>query len=353
MSAKDVFKEPISGGNSFATKKLFEAIDNNIKSNIPLNSSLKKISKALANSNLRTAYFTYGEFWLLNFQADYFANLVNFKFEKWHVNRAVNLAIKMGVLYGAGAIKKIGDKYVALYISEIIKDEYGYPSKIKWLLADKMLISQSTSPMSNRGIIESDVDENTILFIPNDVELGGLIKWYPFIKQLENLLKMLYTHSYSYVKSVLYNVSDPNAITDEIDLYFNLENPFLINTSDDAILQNKFKEFKINSSTNSNDLINYIKEFLNIYYDLIGRRYNSDKKKERNVSDEVNATQENYDILQRPYKQNIMFFIDEIKQKWNENYILEIEKSEKSELENDESNYTNDVSKVSQKALKR
>lgn len=344
---KELFNDIRDGGNTFATKELLKTIDNNIRAG--LGTSLKKISKAIYNNSLKSSLNCYDTFWLLNFQADYFANLVNYKFKKWDVNRAANLAVKMGVMYGAGAIMKIDNKYIPLYVSQIETDAYGYPEYISYQRADYLLINNSMNRAlypKNKGIIRKKINDDIILFLPYDVELGGLIKWAPFLKQFETLLKMLYTHSFSHIKSVLYNVSDPAAITDEIELYFNAENPLLINTSDDSILQNKFKEFKINSGGGS-ELVDYINEFLKIYYDLLGRRYNTDKKKERNISSEVDASQENYDILQRPYKQNIIYFIDEIKERWGENYTLE---NEKNELDDDEYNNPTQPLKVVQNA---
>lgn len=346
---KDIFKSVITGGNAYETKLELNAIDDLIKTN--METSLKAVSKAIYSSPLKTSLNCYNEWWLLNFMTDYFANIVDFKFKNYKVNRAAMLAIRMGVMFGAGAVLKVNNKYVPLYISEVITDEYGEPIKIKYNRADYMLINQAYSEYDlTKGIQEMEINENLILFMPDNVQIGGLIKWQPFLKQFSNLLKMLYTHSFSYVKSVLYNISDPTAITEEINLYFNLENPFLINTSDDAILQNKFKEFKINAASGSNDLINYINEFLKIYYDLLGRRYNTDKKKERNLTGEVDASQENFDILQRALRLNIEYFIEEIKDKFNENFTL---KSEKMQQEEEEANNIAEPSKVSQKAPKQ
>lgn len=307
---------PTSGGNTYTVYDLIKAIDNNIQSTyVKANVVSKAITKA--NSSAANSYNTW---WLLQFQADYFSNLIDFKLDNWEVNRQVAIAIRLGVIYGSSVLWKRGNTVTAMYVNSLELNENGQPARVKMYRGDYVLMNQSLD-FKKDGInwIERDILGNSdfIVFIPNDYNLGGLIKWMPFINQLERLLKMVYTHSYSYTKSILYNVKDKNVIADELALYFSCDNPFLINTGDESVLSNKFKEFEIHKNNGNTDgLIQYVKEFLNLYYDLIGRRYNSDKKKERNISNEVDASQENYDILQRPIKRNIEYLIAQIEERW-------------------------------------
>lgn len=322
-------ESPISGGNNYTLYSLIEAVEQNINARV----SNEAISKAISKTNLSNNR-TYNTYWLLNFQADYFSNLVDFKLDNYQVNRQVAIAIRLGIIYGSSVLWKRGNQVTAMYVNNLELDEAGSPKRVKMYRGDYVLMSQSLD-FKKDGIqwIERDVsnDENFFIFIPNDYNLGGLIKWMPFIIQLENLLKMLNTHSYSYLKSILFNVKDKDALLQELELYFNPDNPFLINTGDESVLSNKFKEFQIHKDlSNTDGLIEFIKEFLNIYYDLIGRRYNSDRKNERNITSEVNASQENYDILQRSLKRNINYMLEFIEEKWGYKNMVKEQENQKT-----------------------
>lgn len=330
---------PINGGNTLTIKQLIEAYQKNINVNIKSGYISNAISKA--NSSSLNSYNTY---WLVQFQADYFANLVDFRFDSVHITRQVAIAIRLGIIYGSSVLWRRGNTVTAMYVNKMETNESGEPAIVKMYRGDYVLMNQSLNDFQvdwiERDLTSPDNIENFITFIPNDFNLGGLIKWMPFINQLERLLKMLYTHSYSHAKSILYNVKDKKTINDELELFFNCDNPFIINTGDESILSNKFKEFQTVKQTGDVDgLINYIKEFLNIYYDLIGRRYNSDKKKERNVSSEIDASQENFEILQRPIKRNIELLLKEIELKWQWKNTLkqETDKNQENDINHSES----------------
>lgn len=335
---KTVFNSnpPIDGGNSAVT----QAVINALSKNIDLGINKKDISEALSKTNLNFNK-TYNVWWLLQFQADYFANLVNFKFDNYQVNRQVSLAIRLGIIYGSSVLWKRGNKLTAMYVNNMELDEAGYPKRVKMYRGDMVLMNQNVD-ISNQILdwVERDVenDENFFVFMPHDVNLGGLLKWMPFLNQFETLLKMLNTHSYAYLKSILYNVKNKKSFIEDIELYFNAENPFLINSgSDKTLTENKFKEFEIFKQTNNTDgLIQYINDFLNIYYDLIGRRYNSDRKPERNISNEVDASQENYDVLQRPIIRNINYLLEYVEQKWGWKNLLKNQAKEAMEESDDD-----------------
>lgn len=323
---------PIDGGNTNAIVNNLKAIASNIGIN---NITKKEISNAIRKTNLNFNK-TYNVWWLLQFQADYFSNLVNYKLDDYQINRQVGLAIRLGVIYGCSILWKHGEKITAMYVNSLELDEEGYPLRARMYRGDMVLLNQSMDLQNMKlNWIDRDVsnEDEFFVFIANDVNLGGLLKWMPFLNTLETLLQMLNTHSYSYLKTILYNVRDKKSFLEDLELFFDANNPFLINTMDENVLANRFKEFEIHKGVNTADgLINFIKDFLNIYYDLIGRRYNSDKKKERNIASEVEATQENFDILQRTLVRNIIYMLEFVEKKWGfKNEIDSMEELDESD----------------------
>lgn len=335
-----VFNEtpPITGGNTYTTQQILDAVNGNIQIDLK-QYDIKSISKALKKTNLNLNK-TYHIWWLLQFQADYFSNLVDFKFDNYQVNRQVALAIRLGMIYGSSILWRVGNKITAMYVNKIEMDEQGYPKWVQMYRGDMVLMNQQIDfDKQKMNWIEREIadDENYFVFIPNDVNIGGLLKWMPFLNMFETLLRMLNTHSYAYLKSMLYNVKDGSSFEKELELFFDADNPFLINSGDDTIMGNKFKEFQIFKNTNDTDgLIQYIKEFLNIYYDMFGRRYNSDKKRERNITNEVDATQENYDVLQRANIRNINYMLEWVEQKWGYKNLLADKSQEEMEESDDD-----------------
>lgn len=314
---------PISGGNFYNSKQFIKNKDSLTRIQFQtLNNIQNDIKDKLNSSN-----FCYNYWFLLQQQADYFTNLVQFRFTTKELTEAIYKVIRAGVIYGkSGVWITSTGKLIPLYINEVIYDPFdGHPIKLSAALIDKVFSQKSTQPQNINYVWfdeKEDNFDNIYIFNSTSTGFGGLITWRPFLLQLENILKMLYTHSYSYLKTVLYDVKDPTTSTKEIELFFSSENPFLINVgNDDTLLSNKFKEFNF-TNTDKNGFFEYLENFLNTYYSLIGRRYNIDFKKERNVTSEVEASQDNFDVLQNELKQYILHLLEWIRLKKGDDYVI-------------------------------
>lgn len=323
--ADNIFRKdpPITGGTFYNSKQFFNAKESLTKMQFnTLNNLQKDLKEKLKSDN-----FTYNYYFLLQQQADYFSNIVPFRFNTKELTEAIYKVIRCGVIYGKSAvwITSLG-KIIPLYINDIDYDPFdGRPIKINACLIDKIFSQKVIKPTNVNFVwFEENKDDFSNLYIFNSTSngFGGLITWQPFLRQLENLLRMLYTHSYSYLKTVLYDVKDPSAISKELDLFFSNENPFLLNIGgDDVLFTNKFKEFNF-TNTDKSGFFEYLEKFLNTYYSLIGRRYNVDFKKERNVSAEVESSQDNFDILQNELYQYIKHLLDWVYLKTGVEYVI-------------------------------
>lgn len=302
---------PLTGGTFYASKHNMKAREELI--NVKLLNS--KISDSV-KSKLQTSDYTYPLYFLMQQQADYFTSLVRFRFNDKHLTENIYKVIRCGVIYGKSALWHTMRGIVPLYIADVKYDGYtGRPYYMKAALVDNVFSQKALEPNINNWLEFDELEFNNIyIFNSSSTGFGGLIRWLPFLKQFENLLKMLYTHSYSYLKFITYDVKDPNYVNAEMELFFSNESPFLINLGDDTLLRNKFKEFNF-TSADKNAIFDYLNNFLNVYYSLIGRRYNVDVKRERNVSSEVTASQDNFDTLQNELKTYIYMMLDWIKNK--------------------------------------
>ena len=98
-------------------------------------------------------------------------------------------------------------------------------------------------------------------------------------------------------------------------MFFDPTNPFVVNLGVQEELSNRFASEDIASTKTGTDAIDYYNKLISIYYHLFGRKINNDVKKERNISSEVEASQENYDVVQSDWLNQFAIFIEELKQK--------------------------------------
>lgn len=300
------FGIPVTGGTAYTTATTLDATESIIRSYASVNNTLNDIAKKLDAQN-----YTYPLWFLLQQQADYFVSLLPFITSDKQTTEAIFKTIRVGVIYGNSALWNTQGGLIPLYINQVWYDNiYGYPLKMKCALADQILATKQLTPQSNNWVtFESGEFNNVYIFNSSSTGFGGLVRWLPFLKQLENILKMLYTHSYSFLKFITYEVKDPAFLNNELELFFNTNTPFLINVGDNSLISNKFKEFNFGNS-DKNAFFEYLKNFLNTYYSLIGRRYNIDYKKERNVTSEVEASQDNFNILQYELRSYVKLMLD-------------------------------------------
>lgn len=310
---------PITGGSFFADKQLIQAKESLFKSNFVSQRIEDNIKK-----NLNTENFTYNIYFLIHQQADYFTSMVKFRFSDKNLTENLYKAIRCGVIYGRSALWWTSQGLIPLYIGDIQYDSFtGKPQYMKAALVDNIFSQKQLEPQINNWVkFNAGEFENIYIFNSSSMGMGGLIRWNPFLKQLENLLKMLYTHSYSYLKFVLYDVKDPNFIEKEMKLFFNIESPFLVNLGDESLIRNKFKEFNFSNAA-KNEIFEYINNFLDLYYGLIGRRYNVDVKRERNIKGEVEASQESFDAMMNELRQYIILMLEWVEFKTGAECIYE------------------------------
>lgn len=325
---------PITGGNSFAVKNVIDSQSQFYKSTIPVSPGANDKYKYKTDGD--SLMNCYPLWYLLQFMADYFSNLIPFRFDSQFITEQCYKAIRTSCIFGnaclvntvIGSDKKGNDILapIAYYIANLKTDPYGIPLKLKVYPAGDLFMN--TAVMEAYGDKDKfkeeisklhflDLDYKPDIYILNYSAggWGGLTKWLYFLKQLERILKMFYNSGYALTKSIIYNVSDRSASLQELDIFFS-NSPFIINTGDDEILGNRFKPFEL-SSDSKMAIADYLNSFMEIYYALLGRRTNIDYKKERNITSEIAMSQDNYDILQNEFKTYITLMLEWVSKQYN------------------------------------
>lgn len=257
----------------------------------------------------------YNVWMVLNFHCEYFANYFKLKCEDQSLLETVIKVFKGYFYFGNAGILFINNKLVPVYeiksnfnnSGDLISVEVGYLNELFTKEFDQIY-----KPPNNIFTIKKDM-------LDNYIRIGGgtsaYIKWLPFVKLQTQVLNMCNDHRYFIHKNLGINVKDVSAFQKEMEIYFNLEVPFFIN---------------IGSTTNTNTnnfvdlggvdaahdkILTYYDQITKIYYELLGRRKNTDYKKERNITAEVNASQENFSVLLNNEKHFKELFLKKISEK--------------------------------------
>lgn len=356
LTPDEVFNSapPLNGGNAFSTNELIKAIDQNIRTGNENLLDIQAVSGSIISEfSSKAINDTYNFWWLLNFMTDYFANLVQFNFKDSWLQKQVIQSIKIGVMFGDSGLHKPSDcdKWIGMFVSKYHCDKYGIPYECDGTPTNQLsmtnLSPMDTSPAfkSNNQIISNmKIDEDIVLFNPWSFSIGGIVRWRPFLNQMVDILKQLRTYGYGLTKKLAYNIHDKSAIADEVKLFMDPDVPVLVNIgTSGGLINNKFSGIDFGQGNNTLQFIEYVKYFFDIYYSLLGRRFNNDKKQERNIAGEVDATQEQFDVLQHEIVTNIKNYLEDIKKKTGIDYevVNDIEQQEQEQYQEQEEGFNN------------
>lgn len=272
---------------------------------------LKDVTKSLLTDMTINPYI------LLMYQANYFCGTCEFETENHYFKRLLMLCIRGAFLYGTSGLLKNGDKAEPLFVTSIEYDNLGNIEEAKVFNLDLLITNMNrnqtnidVSSLTLRTLNKKEC-ENLALFQWGVMGFSAWITIYPFVQFQNQLLKMIIIQSYSYNKKAFLNIENPTAAKREVKQYFNPANPFIITTATGKQLSNRFSIEDIANSA-SNDFLEYYEKAVYAYYHILGRRINNDFKKERNVSDEVNASQENYDVIQSDWLKYFEIFVSQV-----------------------------------------
>lgn len=314
-----IFKKqpPITGGNSYTLNERLNAQE---KIDLSSRYHLAQVKDSLLNKGKQKAFLderTIDPYWLLQLQANYFCNIIQFECDSPYFKEMIIKVIRCAFLNGKAGIifDKLTNKVYAVSVSNVEYDLYGNIISVDYQAIDSVITSESTKAISRLKKLRLYADETKQIAVFNWGTLGisaWVIMW-PFIKQQASLLRVMNTMIFSFIKKFIYKVNDPLASKDEMELFFDLDNPFIIETGLTDGIKNKFSAFEVGNTGSQKDYIDYYEKSIQIWYDLFGRRLNTDTKKERNIVAEVDASQESYDNLHLEICNQFDIFAERVK----------------------------------------
>lgn len=320
---------PMSGGNSYETNIALEVqkqldlqsiqYGNNVRNLATDINNLKQTLDEISNKFVFSK--TINPYILLNYQANYFCGTCKFETSDMNLKRMVLNVIRGAFLFGVAGILKEDNNLIQYYITNM---EWGIDGKLKKCKVyelelminnvNKLQREPDTNKLAFRELNE-DQCKNLAVFQWGVMGFSAWITIWPFINFQNDLLTMILIQSFIYNKKFIYTTNNFTSIADEMELFFNPTNPFVVNVGAtlNKELPNRFTTNDLSNNFDNNDLLDYYNKTIAVYYHIFGRRINNDVKKERNVSNEVEASQENYDIIQSDWLNFFEIFINNLK----------------------------------------
>lgn len=315
----DFFKpQPVSGGNSFVTHiELKEQIERNIQSQNMTIPPTADIDVNQLGLNKKFGESNYDFYRMLSFEADYYCNRWPFLSDSAELQRKVMIVIRTAFFYGVACLYKFQSRYYPCYIQKAITANSGEYIYLVLRPAGEVLGQATANPKFSkempRFIVKGENLLNVAVYEWDTTKMGAYYRFSPFINQKQRIAKMLTSDVYTYFKSHEYNVTDPDNLKKEMDLYFDEDLPFKIKVGvTEAGQTNKFKTAEHASTTTSLPFIQYVEFWQKFWYSTLGRRTNMDQKRERNITSEVEASQSAIDVLENDNYLHYLIFLKEV-----------------------------------------
>lgn len=281
-------------------------------------SAIKAVNKKLIDEKNIQPYF------LLQSQANYFCGTCRFDTKDLKLKRMVINVIRCAFLNGIAGIyvNKTLNILEPVYLTQL---EYGIDGNLK--SCKKLPLNTILMKMNESKSLVKDEDligfitlnekecENLCIFSWGTMGYSAWLTIWPFVNLQHLMLTICIINAFVFNKKWIYRINNFTSISDEIELFFDPTNPFVVNLGVQEELSNRFASEDIASTKTGTDAIDYYNKLISIYYHLFGRKINNDVKKERNISSEVEASQENYDVVQSDWLNQFAIFIDELKEK--------------------------------------
>lgn len=351
--SKDELKQPITGGNNFQVQKEFQARLNNMLSSIDL-----------SNDNLDSV--VYDEYFLMIFQKNYFCNLFDIETDDIEFKKAWIIFVELCFWYGDAALINNGiegiedtTQLIPVYIKEkkytplgdIKKDfEYYDGGAILPLMGD----SKMWKPKPSIDI-KAKVNKSEFVYGKWNTQAYGAWVWmYKFIKFQKELMYLTHGSAYLQKEIFFYKINNVDTIQDEIRTLYNPKINIVptigINwEGGETRLENRWLSDKLSNdpSMTINDVYDW---HMDKYYELFGRKHNVDFKHERNVTSEVEASQEQFDVLINETKKYMEMVLKECEEKFGKKGVLKLDveynyENQEDDISNNDRTSEKDTSK--------
>lgn len=305
------FEAPVSGGNIF-------------EKNIEHNNQIDKTLKITWNANESNAEIddeigsiiddkSYNWYFHLLFEANYYANTINFECDDTQICRTIKRVIHNAFLLGQAGLyyDSLINEWVCV---NIVKTEYEkgklVGAKIDNAIdIDANYIENIIKNKDNELAYDANI-KKLVIFKWNTNGFGAYITHLPFVKLKKQILDQITVASLLSLKQIEYVTDTESGSHEELKHWLKPYRWWIFKRKRS---QDRIRLIETEAMINRQQAImdTYV-QTIDIYNDILGKRNNVDAKKERNISSEVDASQEQFDCLQREWLDNFKWFCSDL-----------------------------------------
>ena len=340
--------QPISGGNSFTEKVARDAnmsvMQNDLLrlsrinaesgdgSDVPPSTPLSSnpLSSSSAEAFIKESEIQ--QYFLYEYQANYFANTIDFECEDKELFLKIKLLIRCAFKDGVACLFKQKGK---IGVGLVTNRKYNAFSELEE--CDVIPVSPTLAKYTKEDRDKWEKDNKlTMKLKRKDVAIfqwsnSGISNWvtiFQYCNIQRKLLNMINIDIYTMNKKFVYTINNPMTAAKEIDWFFD-DSSFAIIKPSTMELDNRLEWSEAATKDTGSKLIEFYKQHTGIYNAIFGRRTNNDFKKERSITNEVSLTEDNYQILEKEWMDLFKVFVDEASHYLNINITF----NEKENLE--------------------
>lgn len=278
--------------------------------------------QSYTNNLVTPKYFL---FWNL---CNYYTNLFQYNTNNVDLNNEIKKMLTIGFFNGKAALyfNPVSDRWQAVAIENINYTRYGTVKGYRINL--HFDIENGDLGNYNPDYTITNVEPNRIVYYQTKQHGFSCWVWLrEFINTQQQLLNQISVSNLINNKIIGFELSNKDDSKSAIKSFLN-PTRFFFYTRKEASLSKMIKFVsEFNDVSISERYLEIYRQTIDIYKDMYGIRNNTDYKKERNVSDEVNATQQWFDVLENELFTQFRLFV----QRFNQN----IHSKERIEFTND------------------
>lgn len=320
--------QPISGGNSYNEKVARDANMSIIKNDFlrlqrinetngssdggvpttPISSN--PLASSSADAFIKASEIQ--QYFLYEYQANYFANTIDFECEDKELFLKIKLMIRCAFKDGVACLFRQEGK---IGVGIVTNRKYNAFSELEE--CSVIPITPMLAQYTDKDV-EKWKKELTMKIPRKDVAIfqwsnSGISNWvtiFQYCNIQRKLLNMINIDIYTMNKKFIYTINNPMTASKEIDWFFD-DSSFAIIRPSTMELDNRLEWSELASKDTGSKLIEFYKQHTGIYNAIFGRRTNNDFKKERSITNEVSLTEDNYQILEKEWMDLFKVFVEE------------------------------------------
>lgn len=254
---------------------------------------------------------TLSPWFLLQLQANYYINTIKYEIDDPILDEKIRQVIWGAFIYGRAGLyfNSINSQWRVVLINNL--DYENRKLKVAYLTDLVIFNAEIDLKIDNYQYIIKNKDlDNLFIFNWGVTSQSALVYQMPFIKTQGMVFTQLILSSLLLGKKVAEKVDAPNKSYEEIKTWLD-PRKFFIRLKFDSKTNDKIEIIEKDIDQNLKE-IEFYKEFQNYWYSLFGRRVNSDFKKERQITDELEMVDNNFSALELEWLNQFKIFVEKI-----------------------------------------